>query len=646
MKNNTFKINKLNLILYAVPALLLLLLPSLIWGGRYGHNALNIGGDYPGLLFLDPISFLKQSVQISIHALNSEYVYSQYWSLGLVSALIKFFGLGPQLFIDGLVLSLTYLGVSTLIRLTVRTDRTFHIQLASCIGGVVSVFSPLIEQNLFSYFQPGTLLLAFTPWICVNLIKYTESGKTKYVIYGSISMFFASPGIADIPYSFPCLLLFILLIPMFIWVRKVSLQSFFSRFAMFSILNIALNALWIVPWLIFMGPSNVLKAQSSGVGHFVDSLVPYGNLIDSLTLRNSEVLSGAFNWSSHLFSGWYSNLTILGLLPIFVVVTGYAIEAFSKEHEQRSPLTCTILGSVIFFGFLTLKFPPYSLTIYHFFLNHLAIFISTRNYYVTFLIPFVLIASMATGHGFYYLTSKFSFKYAAIFMILFTSLFSFYGSPLIKGRSFQGDPPGKLITHLPSGYVQAVKIVQSSKNRTVLSLPFTNTGSDWTIISDGTQGGASYMGISPMSFNDGIENFVSMLSFNGDKRGRSLLNLVKNNYPNNVSEVAQIVRGLNIQWVLINEFPMNDSPNNRLFAKNILKFLPTNKVFHSNGFTLYKIAGAKDKSLSLDHNIKSRYRNVIIGAGFTFVFSLLVINNKRIKKLVNFKKSSKIGCSN
>jgi len=143
-----------------IPAMLLLILPPLLWASSIPGNPANVGGDIPNTLFLDPGSFLTHlmSQKIGIGLTGTD-TFLPYFSLAVVAFMLNSVGLDSQLVVAGLVLALTYLGVYFLIMSILPRRALWTSRVSAAVGGSVAVLrhslSPTLEtgKHAFIFFR-------------------------------------------------------------------------------------------------------------------------------------------------------------------------------------------------------------------------------------------------------------------------------------------------------------------------------------------------------------------------------------------------------------------------------------------------------------------------------------------------------------
>jgi len=546
-----------------IPAMLLLILPPLLWASSIPGNPANVGGDIPNTLFLDPGSFLTHlmSQKIGIGLTGTD-TFLPYFSLAVVAFMLNSVGLDSQLVVAGLVLALTYLGVYFLIMSILPRRALWTSRVSAAVGGSVAVLAPLTQSD-FGDWEARLYLFPLVPWLLYVIIQFVRTGRRKYLWAGAVMTIAASAGIADIPGSLPAfvliVLLLIVLVPHYFTEKWISARRLLSFLAVV----VASNAYWILPFAVGLvaGQSQAAYA-TSGTGQqatlaLVAALVPYQQLSNVLQLRISELMMKTFYWTSLSFSSWYQRLSLIGYLPFTITFSGLFVTLFSRDSQKfrRVPILGLFLVSMLMLGFISLTFPPGARELFDFLTYHLPGWVAVKNFYGTFIIPYVLVVALATATGFYILASLVRRSIAISAGLVLIVLLSIYGAPLFLGDSyrsayFYASPANRVVSALPAGYTAMVSRIESSGGAPTLSLPLLQPG--WTYLIGQESNGAleTYIGIPPLYFLDAVSNYTGVSSFGSSTSPNLQTNVQDSVTSGKAKAFGRVAEMLGVRWIL------------------------------------------------------------------------------------------------
>ena len=608
----------MNFVFIVVPALIFFLSPTLFWNRNYSSSAVSVGGDYPNLLFLNPNLFISHLGFHSFSTFQSPTCSTPYWSLATLASLIKSLGLNNQLIIAGLVISGTFLGVFFLTLELSKFDSKVVSYTCGLFSGLVATCSPFMGSNFFNTWTPGLLLLPLVPWVCVFFFRYCKTSKVINALSASLVVLVCSAGIADIPYSQPCFILIIAIIGAGIYTCGLWNRQLLKSVIIFSAIVLAFNIIWIEPWLLFTFFENPQTqfALSHSVRNDAISLAnvisQYSNIKDTLALSNSRFLMSNFGWPQLTFSGWYDKLWLVGIIPAIVIFLGLCSEASKpiRKSLKRSSLVAMTIMCVFFVGLVSLQFPPGIHFLFNWFINNVPGFVAERNFYATFTIPLLLSFALTAGLSLAELSRWIKSKRFVYITVQLSLLLVLLGIPLLGGSSYrlpysQPGSPSRLVSNLPESYNLLSELIQSKGGAPVLSLPLTSSGSDWTYLADNSLQSRTYVGISPLLYLYGIENFVSTQSMSNSKNNLETQRYVNSITQNKPSKFSGVISELGVKWILVNKFAENQNyysqfkanPDVSLFDVNVIRLLNA-KLYKSDGsFMLYRIPNKSSNDL-------------------------------------------------
>jgi hypothetical protein len=600
--------------LFLTPAIFLLIAPSIFWNKGNSSTSISVGGDYPHTLFLYPNEFLANLGMHLSQNFHGPEILTPYWSTAWLSLMMKSIGLNPQLVIAGLALSLSFLGCYLLTCEFSDSLSKYHADCAGLISGVVYTFAPLISQNFFTAWITDIYLLPLVPWMCYLLIRYVNEKKLRHAIAGAIALLLSSIGVTDIPNAVPCSLVIFIVVSGYAYTFKKLNLTMLKNVLEFVSFAVLFNCFWMLPYVLWLLNGNYLtgyalsQSQITSSVSFIRSISQYHNVFDTLSLQNSSSMMNAFGWTQVGFSKWFKSFNLFGMMPLAIISAGFCAEALSnvKEKSTRSPLTMFLIGSAIFASLVSLSFPPGVDKIFIWCMSNIPAFVAERNFYITFIIPFLFCASLATGAGFKVISSRFGNKSVVFSSLLIAISFSFYGSPLILGNGFRlhysdYSSPSRAITSLPLGFLKAASIIQQSNNGPVLSMPMVNSPSDWTYIQGKSSSKQTYIGISPLHYLYGLQSFVGAESFSSVSAHSLAISAESALVSNNVLEFSKIVSNVGIRWILVNQPVMENSyylnhysynsssVKVQKFSAETINLLHAKLVESSGGFSLYSI---------------------------------------------------------
>jgi hypothetical protein len=624
----------LPLIAVVLPALLLLIIPSLFWGGSITGNPTNVGGDVPTTLFMDPGSFLTHlmSQKIGIGLTGTD-TFLPYFSLAAIALFLNSVGLDSQLVVAGLVLALTYLGVYFLMTSILPRRALWLSRVSAAVGGSVAVLAPL-TQTSFSDWEPRLYLYPLVPWLLYAMTNFVRTGRKRYLWAGVAMTIAGSAGITDIPGSLPAFVLIALLLVAFApyyftkqWISARRLLSFVA-------VIVASNAYWLLPFSIgLVAGQGQATFAASGSGKqaalsLVAALIPYQQLSNVLELRTSELLMKSFYWTALSFSSWYQRLAFIGYLPFTVVFTGFFATLFSRDSQKfrRVPILGLLIVSIVMLGFLSLTFPPGARQLFDFLTVHLPGWVAVKNFYGTLVIPYVLAVALATAAGFYVLASFVRRSVAISAALVLVVLLSIYGAPLFPGDSYNvayydDSSANRVVSALPVGYTALMSRIESSGGAPTLSLPLLEPG--WTYLVGQESGGTSetYIGIPPLYFLDAVSNYTGVSSFGSSTSLDLQTNLQNSVLTGNAKAFARVTEMLGVRWVLSDL-----------------------SVVHQADFHLVNAEPSAASALSFSYSVESALHAVVVTK--VGIYSLLRVRSSDTSSVIsidendNFSRSS------
>jgi hypothetical protein len=552
------------ILVVVLPVLFLLVVPSLTWGGAAGGLTANVGGDVPNTLFLNPGSFLVHMMsQHTGNGLAGADTFLPYLSLAVIALIVKALGLAPQLVISGLVLALTYLGVYVLaLSALPRRDRWMS-QVSAAVGASIAVLAPLIAQTLWTNFEPRLYLLPLVPWVIYALVQFIRTGSPRYLLAGAAMTVVCSAGIADIPGSLSAFLLIVIVVVTLTMQERLISWMYALRFVIFAAVAALVNAFWIMPFALGLlsGQSQALYSTSASGQQaaiaLVASLVPYQQLSDVLGLRVSVPMMEYFTWPQLTFASWYQRWWLVGYFPFALAIGGSSANLLlpGRQREGRNLVFGLLVVLLVMLGFLSLSFPPGAHEVFDFLTLHLPGWVSEKNFYDTFAIPYVVAAALAGSAGFYALA-----RFAPRVVVITTGLVvmilvGVFGAPLLAGEPYRNayysaSSANRVLSSLPSGYSSMVSRITKSGTAPVLSLPLLEPA--WTYLvgkeSNGRTG--TYIGIPPLYYLYGVPDYVGVSSFTSTTDSDFSSNLDASITNGRADVVARVIRMLGIQWVI------------------------------------------------------------------------------------------------
>jgi hypothetical protein len=547
-----------------LPVLLLLVLPSLTWSGAFSGATVNVGGDVPNVFFLNPGVFLTHLIgQNTGNGLSGTDTFLPYLSLAVLALAIKSVGLAPQLVISGLVLASTYLGAYVLAFTILPRREQWMSHLSAAVGGSIAAVAPIIAQTFWTNFDPGLYLLPLVPWLCYALIQYLRFGSVKYLVAGAAMTVVTSAGIGNVPESLPVMLLVITLILVLLphehldkWMQTRRLLIFIGTIAL-------VNAYWILPFTaeLVTGFTQSAYALSNtgqqGALSLVATLAPFQRLSDVLELRASVPMMANFGWTQQAFSSWYQQWALVGYLPFTIIFGGLFVRLFGHHNKtgSRVPIFALFLVSMVVLGFISLTFPPGARQVFDYLIVHFPGWVAERNFYQTFAIPYVVAVALAASAGFYIFTTIISRNVMITAGLAVVILIGIYGAPLLLGASYRNpyynaSPANRVLSKLPPGYNTLISRIVTSGSAPVLSLPLLQPA--WTyLVSDGRNGHSiTYIGIPPLYYLYGVQNFVGVASFGGSIAPDISTNLDNSIAIGRANVFARFIRLLGVRWVM------------------------------------------------------------------------------------------------
>jgi hypothetical protein len=554
----------LPVLIVVLPALLLLVIPSLTWGGSAGSSTASVGGDVPNTLFLDPGSFLSHMIgQHTGNGLAGGDTFVPYLSLAVIALVIKTIGLAPQLIISGLVLAFTYLGVYVLIVSVLPRRERWMSQVSAAVGASAAALAPLVAQTLWTNFEPRLYLMPLVPWMIYALVQFMRTGLARYLLAGAVMTVMCSAGIADIPGSLSAFLLIVIVVALLTLYERLISWEHAWRFVIFAAVLALVNAFWILPFAsgLLTGQSQALYSTSASGQQaavaLVASLVPYQQLSDVLGLRVSVRMMESFTWPQLTFASWYQRWWLVGYFPFAFSIAGSSAHLLrpDRRREDRNPVVGLLVILLLMLGFISLTFPPGAHEVFNFLTVHLPGWVSEKNFYETFAVPYVVAVALAGGAGFYALVR---FVPRTVFIatgLVVIILLGIFGAPLLAGEPYRNayysaSPANRVLSSLPSGYISMVSRISKFGAAPVLSLPLLAPA--WTYLvgkeSDGRTG--TYIGIPPLYYLYGVPDFVGVSSFASTTDPDFSTNLDTSIANGRADVVARVIRMLGIRWVL------------------------------------------------------------------------------------------------
>lgn len=550
------------LVAVVIPAILLLIVPSLFWRGSVIGNPTNVGGDVPSTLFLQPLAFLKHLVsqKIGINLTGTD-TFLPYFSIALIAVILNSLGLDSQLVVAGLVLALTYLGVFVLMTSLLPKREVLIARLAASVGSSVAVLAPLTQIS-FTDWEPRLYLYPLTPWLLFSIVSYVRTGHNKYVVAGIAMTIASSSAISDIPGSLPAFLLIaillVVLVPYYFTEKWVSAR----RLLGFSAIVILSNFFWLLPFVVglFAGQAQATFATSESGKQaalaLVAALIPYQQLSNVLELRTSELLMTSNNWPELSFSSWFQRLSIIGYVPFAFTFGGFFTALLSSQVRRlkRVPILALFLVAMLMLALFSLRFPPGAKQLFDFLTLHLPGWVAAKNFYGTLVIPFVLSVAFATAAGFYVVVTFFRRSLAVSTALILVLLLALYGAPLFSGDAyrvpyFDGSPANRVVSGLPTGYTTLMSRIENSGGAPTLSLPLLEPG--WTyLVGNSRQALDTYIGIPPLYFLDAVSNYTGVASY-GTPESPDLQTDLQDSILNGKADTfARVTEMLGVRWVI------------------------------------------------------------------------------------------------
>jgi len=637
-------------LLLIIPCAILILSPTIFWTGKHGDSSFSAGGDYINILFLNPQMFIQHVSLKVLHSISGFESLTPYISIALVSVVIKSIGLNAQLLLVGFSLAGLFSGMYFLVQEFEFEVSRLQLRVAGFLTAVISTLSPLVSQNLFVSFSPAIWLLPFVPWMIVFFIRFCAAGEFKSIWLSAILCFFCAAGITDVPDSIPCLTLMMMVALVILRNRRILNLDVLKKSLFLFLSTLFLNALWLVPWIDSMMKGNTLtslvnlNAAVTSSAQLVSSLSHYSDIFDSLLLRNSNVLMSAFQWPQLEYTHWFQVFSVFGMVPLLVITSAMYFSAFNKNNLTvvTSAFYQFLFIFVVFLILQSLGVVPFSAKIFSWLVVNIPLLTSLRNFYKVFAIPYVLVASICSGISILVL-SKFLKKRQFVVLSLIAAIsFSFYGLPLLSGESYRlpisaGDSSNRLISKLPIGYTNISSYIYSHGSGATLSLPLLNSSSAWTLINDVSPKGNFYLGVSPMKYLYGIENYVSTASFSIPGRTESVQNL---NELRKVPFLTKKLNGLGIKFVVLNSSLISDKsfrafslfnsePTEKIFYRDLLTGLRAKFVLQKGDFQLYILENSRTSgstNFSGRHSLEISKANLCsLGISVTTLLMLLSI---------------------
>jgi hypothetical protein len=182
--------------------------------------------------------------------------------------------------------------------------------------------------------------------------------------------------------------------------------------------------------------------------------------------------------------------------------------------------------------------------------------VAEKNFYGTFIIPYVVVVALASAAGFYVLASFVRRSIAISAGLVLILLLSIYGAPLFVGDSYRSpyniaSPVNRVISALPSGYTTMVSRIERSGGAPTLSLPLLQTS--WTYLVGQEENGKidTYIGIPPLYFLNAVEDYTGTSSFGTPSLASFQINVQKSVVSRNAQAFARVTEMLGIRWVLV-----------------------------------------------------------------------------------------------
>jgi hypothetical protein len=546
-----------------LPALALLVVPGLLWTSALGTGT-NVGGDVPNLLFLQPLQFLDHlGLRLSGNGLAGYNQFVTYDSLAVLALVLKTLHLNPEVFVSGLTLALTYVGVQRLVLVAASDSTTKAAWRAACFAGAVAALAPMISEAFWTNYLPRLYLLALAPWLIVFAVRYIRSGKFRYAIAAAGTCAFCSIAIADVPGSLP---IFVFCVIAVIILLRASLLTRIGmiRLVYFAAFVIGINAFWIVPFSVsfFEGQSQVVYASSQLAStqtiQLARALAPQQSLANVLSLQMSQSMMVANQWSQESLARWLGWLEAIGYLPVVCLVFGLIASAISPRTRNKGTTRGALLGfsvvSLIALGLVSLRLPG-SLAAFDEMARIVPGWSAERNFYETFAIPYVLAVAVAGGLGLVAIAEAGLLRTARLTAYIGAALFVFYDAQLLTGQYFRlpyftGSTSNRVVSSMPLDYDAVVGYIASHTNAPAVTLPLIVT--DWSYLAgkDSTGASVTYIGISPLFYLSGIDDYDGVGSFQTSTNSNVMTNVEKDIAAGATPRLARVISALGVQWIV------------------------------------------------------------------------------------------------
>lgn len=525
--------------LSALPALILLLLPCVMWTGFTGSR-MTLGGDASLLFFADPMAWLRHSsttlVSAGIGGYNAQ---SQFVPFCLLLALFRAVGLNAQGVTLGAVLAMGFLGVRATC-LELLGTRTTPAYVGAAIAATTYLSTPLVAETQWSALLPRFLWLGLLPVLAALLLQHQRVGGTWRVALGATLVALLAPAWTDVPGALPALLALVVVLVVAVTARSTRLHV--GRLMISALVVAAVNAFWIVPGVLAvpLGGGQIAGATSAaGVDDaraIVSALAPSQRVQAALDLRLSHSFLKTFGSVATATETWPQRLAVLGLLPLALIVGAMAV------GRSRRLLAHLAAATAPFLYFQVVNITVAGPALYTFLLVQVPGWTAVRNFYAAWPVAYVFVLALAAGVASERLlhrcaehadeaargclaapssgltsvrswtaSSAVSLALGVMAALVLYDL-PFYAGTIFRLNYSSSIGSSRVITGLSPHYRKVLEFISASPAGNVATLPLLRPA--WTAVTDGGDTGL-YLGISPINYltnrsdYDGLDSFQS-----------------------------------------------------------------------------------------------------------------------------------------
>lgn len=508
------------LILNGVICLLLLALPYYLFQGK-----LFVGGDDTRLLYSYPFEYLKHFSYFSWYNASSIGTNATH------QFLIPFLYVWDWLYqaIQNRVI-ISYLGFSLPLILGFCTFQLFIKSLFSIeaeyqteiiVGALVYILSPIMLINQWFVFLTAIWLLGVGPGMAYLYMRYVQTERFRYVIYGIVFSVFFSLSAFAIPWFAGMMLpIFAGGIVFLVLSSRNEIVKYMKRTIIYALSLVFSHAFWLVSFIApyVMKDGNSLASTYASKG-FSDTFSPIVLstarsfvIYPLLNLFHRKIIFD-FSWKmTRDFVNLYDHIFWINAIFILAIISGliYAKQYFRlKERKIYLSIVVAFICSLYLF---TVNIGPLKDVFLAF--GKIPGFIMFRNFYDKFALGYVFLYAILVTIGLVTVRKKygkirsiFTISLCAVVLLNFSSVKSIVNAPL-----WTTENTGRNIS-MPDEYLDFMKSINEtiSSTNTIFSIPFGT--STYTTIKDQAEDSV-YVGLSPVKLFSGVNDISGRLSFN------------------------------------------------------------------------------------------------------------------------------------